>query len=282
MKILVTGYTGQLGYDLVNEGTKQGFTMFGVGSESLDITKRNEVISYIEQLNPDAIIHCAAYTAVDKAEDDKDFCWKVNVIGTKNLVDVAKKIGVKFLYVSTDYVFDGKGESPFKETDKTDPVNYYGLTKLEGEKIVQRITEGFVVRTSWVFGINGNNFVKTMLRLAESHNEVNVVGDQIGSPTYTYDLAKLLLEMIQSETYGIYHATNEGICSWAEFAEEIFKQSHNDVLVNVIPTKDFPTRAARPKNSRLSKEKLKHNGFTPLPKWQDSLAYYLNMLKHEV
>ncbi|MFS0614977.1 dTDP-4-dehydrorhamnose reductase [Lederbergia ruris] len=282
MRILVTGYTGQLGYDVVKEGKGNNFEMHGVGSKDLDITVQQEVNKYVEDLNPDAIIHCAAYTAVDKAEDDKETCWNVNVEGTKNLAEAAKKVGAKFLYVSTDYVFDGEGETPFKETDQTNPINYYGLTKYEGEKIVQETLDSFIVRISWVFGLNGKNFVRTMLRLAESNKEVSIVGDQVGSPTYTYDLAKLIIDMIQTEKYGIYHATNEGFCSWAEFAKEIFKQSNKKVKVNVIPTEDFPTPAVRPKNSRLSKTKLQDNGFTRLPKWQDALSHYLNELKHEV
>ncbi|KPH75915.1 dTDP-4-dehydrorhamnose reductase [Oceanobacillus caeni] len=282
MKILVTGYTGQLGHDVVSEGKRNNFKMYGVGSNDLDITVQQEVNRYVEDLNPDAIIHCAAYTAVDKAEDDREACWNVNVEGTKNLAEAAKKVGAKFLYVSTDYVFDGKGEAPFKETDQTNPINYYGLTKYEGEKIVQETLDSFIVRISWVFGLNGKNFIRTMLRLADTNKEVSVVGDQVGSPTYTYDLAKLIIDMIQTEKYGVYHATNEGFCSWAEFAKEIFKQSDKEVNVNVIPTEDFPTPAARPKNSRLSKTKLQENGFTRLPKWQDALSHYLNELKHEV
>ncbi|GIN69655.1 NAD(P)-dependent oxidoreductase [Bacillus sp. J14TS2] len=282
MKILVTGYTGQLGYDVVKEGRRNNFEMYGVGSKDLDITVQQKVNKYVEDLNPDAIIHCAAYTAVDKAEDDRETCWKVNVEGTKNLAEVAKKVGAKFLYVSTDYVFDGKGETPFKETDQTTPINYYGLTKYEGEEIVQKTLDSFIVRISWVFGLNGKNFIRTMLRLADSNKEVSVVGDQIGSPTYTYDLAKLIIDMIQTEKYGIYHATNEGFCSWAQFAQEIFKQSNKGVKVKVIPTIDFPTPAVRPKNSRLAKTKLQDNGFTRLPKWQDALTHFLNELNHEV
>ncbi|MFD1848650.1 dTDP-4-dehydrorhamnose reductase [Oceanobacillus bengalensis] len=283
MKILVTGYTGQLGFDVVQEGMKHNLEMFGVGSKELDITDRDAVNNYVEKLKPDAIIHCAAYTAVDKAEDEREACWNVNVDGTKNLAEVAKELGAKFLYTSTDYVFDGKGNTPFEETDEANPINYYGLTKFEGEKIVRdTLNDSFIVRISWVFGKNGNNFVKTMLRLSESHDELNVVGDQFGSPTYTYDLAKLLIEMIQSEKYGVYHASNEGYCSWADFAEEIFKQSGKNVTVNAISTEEYPTRAKRPNNSRLSKSKLQNKGFTLLPKWQDSLAHYLNELNFEV
>lgn len=283
MKILVTGYTGQLGFDVVQEGIKHGFDMVGVGSNDLDITDDREVSRYVNNLNPDAVIHCAAYTAVDKAEDDRQGCWNVNVTGTKNLVNASNNVNAKFMYISTDYVFDGKGSTPFKETDTPNPVGYYGLTKYEGEKVVQSLLNNwFIVRISWVFGVNGNNFIKTMLRLSETRNELNVVGDQVGSPTYTHDLASLLIKMIQSEKYGIYHATNEGYCSWADFAKEIFIQSNKNVKVNSIRTEDYPTRAIRPKNSRMSKDNLVKNGFDLLPSWQDALKHYINELKQEV
>lgn len=283
MKILVTGYTGQLGFDIVQRGINLGLNMVGIGSKDLDITNRVEVIDYVKEMNPDAIIHCAAYTAVDKAEDDRDASWNVNVEGTKNLAQATKDIDAKFMYISTDYVFNGEGESPFKETDTPNPIGYYGLTKYEGEQLVQRLLDNwFIVRISWVFGINGNNFVKTMLKLAESRNELNVVGDQIGSPTYTFDLARLLIYMIQTDKYGIYHASNEGFCSWAEFAEEIFRQANVDIKVNSITTEEYPTRAVRPKNSRMSKQKLVDNGFAPLPVWQDAVKRYLKEIPQEV
>ncbi|MGG3915937.1 dTDP-4-dehydrorhamnose reductase [Rossellomorea vietnamensis] len=283
MKILVTGYTGQLGYDVVCEGLDHGFDMIGVGSEELNITEEQSVYKYVNVINPDAIIHCAAYTAVDKAEDDMENCWDVNVNGTKHLAKAAKESNAKFMYISTDYVFDGLAETPFVETDIPNPAGYYGLTKFEGEKVVQSLlTELFIVRISWVFGLNGNNFIKTMLRLAETRDNLNVVGDQVGSPTNTFDLARLLIEMIQTERYGIYHATNEGFCSWAEFAEEIFRKTEKKVKVNSITTKEYPTRAVRPKNSRMSTQKLIDNGFNLLPSWQDSLEQYLIALKHEV
>ncbi|WP_201319167.1 MULTISPECIES: dTDP-4-dehydrorhamnose reductase [unclassified Paenibacillus] len=283
MKILVTGYTGQLGFDVVNHGVKCGLDMVGVGLNDLDITNENAVNQYIKLLNPDAIIHCAAYTAVDKAEDDKTSCWNVNVEGTKHLVHTAREINAKFMYISTDYVFNGQGNEPFVEVDVPNPIGYYGLTKYEGEKVVKQILEDwFIVRISWVFGVNGNNFIKTMLRLAETRSELNVVGDQYGSPTYTFDLARLLIDMIQTEKYGIYHASNEGSCSWAEFAQEIFRQANVGAKVNSISTEEYPTRAVRPKNSRMSKQKLIDNGFVPLPKWQDALEHYLNELTQEV
>lgn len=276
MKIFVTGYTGQLGYDVVREGMKRGFEMHGVGSQNLDITKKHDVYNYVEKVTPDVIIHCAAYTAVDKAEDDKESCWNVNVEGTTYLAEAAKQVKAKFIYISTDYVFDGEGDTPFTEMDKPKPVGYYGLTKYEGEKVVQNLLdEFFIIRISWVFGINGNNFIKTVLRLSEMRDELNVVADQFGSPTYTFDLARLVIDMIQTEQYGIYHATNEGYCNWAEFATEIFKQANKSVKVNAITTEEYPTRAVRPKNSRMSKQKLTDNGFEPLRTWQNALDHYL-------
>lgn len=283
MKILVTGYTGQLGYDVFREGNNQGYEMVGIGSKDLDITDKQAVYDFVKKVNPNIIIHCAAYTAVDKAEDEKEKCWNVNVEGTKNLVTVAKEVNAKFMYISTDYVFDGVGVVPFVETDEPNPVGYYGKTKHEAEKIVQaNLDKWFIVRISWVFGTNGNNFINTMLRLSESRDELNVVGDQFGSPTYTFDLAPLLLNMIHTEKYGIYHASNEGYCSWADFATEIFKQAKKNVKVNYIKTEEYPTRAVRPKNSRMSKQKLISNGFKPLPKWQDALSHYLNEISQEV
>jgi dTDP-4-dehydrorhamnose reductase len=283
MKLLVTGYNGQLGYDVVKEGQRQGLEMIGSTSRELDITDGLSVEKFINEVNPDAIIHCAAYTAVDNAEDDKEKSWDVNVKGTKNLAEAAKKNNSKFMYISTDYVYDGKGTAPYKETDKPNPSGYYGLTKHEGEKVVQSLIEDFfIVRISWVFGINGNNFINTMLRLAETRNELNVVGDQYGSPTYTVDLAKLLIEMIQTEKYGIYHASNEGFCNWADFATEIFELADKKVSVNSITTEQYPTRAIRPKNSRMSKQKLVDNGFSALPSWQDALNRYLKELHNEV
>lgn len=283
MKILVTGYTGQLGYDVVHQGLHQGLNMVGLGSMELDITNKEAVSQYVKKVKPDAIIHCAAFTAVDQAEDDKDTCQQVNVDGTKNLAEAAKANNAKFMYISTDYVFNGEGQTSFKETDETSPIGHYGRTKLEGEEVVKQLLEKwFIIRISWVFGINGNNFVKTMLRLGETRDELNVVGDQVGSPTYTLDLAKLLIEMIKTDKYGVYHASNEGYCSWADFAQEIFRQANIEVKVNSISTEEYPTRAARPKNSRMSKQKLVESGFNPLPKWQDAVERYLKQLTQEV
>lgn len=283
MKILVTGYKGQLGYDVVQEGLKKGFYMIGIDREELDLTIPGDVSLYVNEIKPDVIIHCAAYTAVDKSEEDKEGCWKVNVEGTKYIAAAAKDIKAKFIYISTDYVYDGEGKEPFTETDVPNPQGYYGLTKYEGEKKVKELLEEyFIVRTSWVFGINGNNFIKTMLQLAETRDELNVVGDQIGSPTYTYDLAILLIDMVQSEKYGLYHASNEGFCSWADFAEEAFHLAGKEVKVNAITTEEYPTPAVRPKNSRMSKQKLLDNGFNQLPSWKDAVKRYVEELLQEV
>lgn len=282
MKILVTGASGQLGYDVVKSGEALHFDMFGTSSKQLDITDEVQVKQYVEQLKPDVIIHCAAYTAVDHAEEDKENCYSVNVNGTTFLAEAAKNVGAKFIYISTDYVFDGEGSEPFTETDATKPIGYYGLTKLQGEQAVQRIlSDYFIVRISWVFGINGNNFVKTMLRLAETRNELTVVGDQIGSPTYTADLAQLLLQMAQSEKYGIYHASNEGFCSWSQFATEIFRLAEKNVAVKAITTAEYPTKAKRPANSRMDKSKIASE-FQALPTWQSALQRYLKEISNNV
>ena len=220
-------------------------------------------------------MHCAAWTAVDKAEDEIDACTKVNVVGTKNIVKVCKELDIPLMYFSTDYVFDGQGESEWKEYDERHPLNVYGQTKYEGELAIQTLNRYFIVRIAWVFGVNGNNFIKTMLRLGKAHGAVSVVNDQIGSPTYTYDLAKLCVQMIQTNKYGIYHATNEGLCSWYEFACEIFKQAGMNVEVTPVDSTKFPVKAKRPSNSRMSKAMLDKNGFNRLPTWQDALSRYL-------
>jgi len=283
MKIIVTGFNGQLGFDVFHTGKRVGLEMIGIGREELDITNEQDVYKFVDSVKPDAIIHCAAYTAVDKAEDDRENCWNVNVEGSRYLAKAAEKHNAKFMYISTDYVFNGQGEKPFTEEDLPSPIGYYGLTKYEGEKVVQELLEKwFIVRISWVFGINGNNFIRTMLKLSETRDELNVVGDQFGSPTYTYDLSQLLIEMIVSEKYGIYHATNEGFCNWAEFAKAIFNEANRNVKVNSITSEEYPTRAVRPKNSRLSKQKLIDNGFKKLPSWQEAMKHYIKELTHEV
>lgn len=279
MKILVTGVKGQLGYDVVQEGESRGLEMFGTDVDNMDITDAGQVKRVIGGYKPDAVIHCAAYTEVDAAEDNQELCRKINVDGTRNIAEVCKDMGIPIMYFSTDYIFDGQGENFWKEDDPKKPLNVYGQTKYESELVVQELIEKyFILRISWVFGVNGNNFIKTMLRVGPQCGEVGVVADQIGSPTYTYDLAKLVIDMIQTDKYGIYHVTNEGICSWYEFACEIFKQAGLDVKVNPLTTAEYPAKAARPFNSRMSKDKLINAGFKMLPSWQDGLKRYLNLI----
>lgn len=295
--MLVTGVAGQLGYDVINELKKREIIAIGtdIRQESemvnkanwnkyiqLDITDKTSVDEVIKIIKPDAIIHCAAWTNVDGAEDsnNRPLVKKINVNGTDNLVKSAKAIGAKFLYISTDYVFNGEGTRPWKPDDKNyAPLNYYGKTKLQGELAVSSQLENyFIVRIAWVFGLNGKNFIKTMLNLADrGYKELRVVDDQIGTPTYTYDLARLLVDMIQTEKYGYYHATNEGgYISWADFAEEIFKQAKKDIIVKRIMTSEYGVSVAkRPFNSRLDKSKLVENGFEQLPDWRIALYNYL-------
>ena len=280
MKVLVTGVNGQLGHDIVEECQKRNIEAIGVDVKEMDITDAHQVNEVITETKPDAIIHCAAWTAVDKAEDEVEQCRKVNRDGTKHIVDVCEKLELPLMYFSTDYVFDGQGEEPWHEYDERHPLNVYGKTKYEGELEVERLKKHFIIRISWVFGINGGNFIKTMLRLGKERKEVSVVNDQIGSPTYTYDLARLCVDMIQTKEYGTYHATNEGICSWYEFACEIFKQAKMDVIVHPVDSTQFPTRAVRPKNSRMNQTELDKHGFTRLPSWQDALERYLDTLDH--
>ena len=276
MKVLVTGVKGQLGYDVVNELTKRGIEAVGVDIQEMDITDAASVEKVIGEAAPDAVVHCAAYTAVDAAEDNVEICRKVNADGTQNIANVCKKLDCKMVYISTDYVFDGEGTRPWEPEDERHPLNVYGQTKYEGELAVQNTLEKyFIVRISWVFGVNGKNFIKTMLNLGKTHDHLTVVNDQFGSPTYTYDLARLLVDMVQTDKYGIYHATNEGICNWYEFACEIFRQAGMNVDVAPVPASEYPTKAKRPENSRMSKEKLTENGFERLPSWQDALERYL-------
>ncbi|MGL4986475.1 MAG: dTDP-4-dehydrorhamnose reductase [Treponemataceae bacterium] len=271
MKILVTGYNGQLGFDVVRQLEKQSIECTGVGTKDFDITNFENMQSFISKNHPSAIIHCAAYTAVDLAEDFPEECYKVNVEGTKNLVSICKKLDIPLLYVSTDYVFNGEGDEEHEEDEKTAPPNVYGKSKLLGEQEVLTLPKYFIVRTSWVYGKNGKNFVKTMQELAKTKDSLSIISDQIGSPTYTVDLAKLLCAIIQSKKYGVYHATNEGFCSWAEFASEILPTKK----INFIQTKDYPTKAKRPQNSRLSKKSLDMAGFDRLPHWKDALVRYM-------
>ncbi len=286
MKCLVTGTGGQLGYDVVNELKKRGFEAVGCditeGSDIvLDITDSDAVENAVAQVKPDAVIHCAAWTAVDAAEDEENIkkVYSVNVDGTKNIATACKKADCKMIYISTDYVFDGQGTQPW-EADCKDyaPLSVYGKSKLEGEKAVAEILgKYFIVRIAWVFGKNGNNFIKTMLNVGKKYPELRVVNDQIGTPTYTYDLARLLVDMAQTEKYGCYHATNEGgYISWYDFACEIFRQAGYETKVNPVTTAEYGlSKAARPFNSRLDKSKLIENGFEPLPDWKDALERYL-------
>lgn len=276
MKVLVTGANGQLGYDVIKELQKQNIECFGATRKDFDIIDFKATENFIIKYMPDVVIHCAAYTAVDKAEDEPDLCYKVNTSATESIAEICKKINAKMLYISTDYVFDGAKEGFYEVEDKPNPINVYGKTKLLGEEAVQKILDKyFIVRISWVFGEHGNNFVKIMLRLGAERKELNVVADQHGSPTYTADLAPLLVEMIKTEKYGIYHATNEDVCSWAEFAEEIFKIAKMDVKVNRITTSEYPTKAKRPLNSKLNKMCLVEGDFYLLEKWTQAIAKFL-------
>ncbi len=290
MKVLVTGVKGQLGFDVVNELKRKNIEAVGVDIEEMDITDKSSVNKVIKDVNPDAVIHCAAWTAVDAAEDEdkKEKVKLVNVYGTQNIADVCKELDIKMMYISTDYVFNGKGTTPWQPDCKDyAPQNVYGQTKLDGELAVSNtLDKFFIVRIAWVFGKNGNNFIKTMLKVGKTHNQLKVVADQIGTPTYTYDLAKLLVSMIITDKYGYYHATNEGgYISWWDFTKEIFKQatelgykrySEKNITVTPVTTEEYGvSKAKRPFNSRLDKTKLVANGFTPLPTWQDAVRRYL-------
>ncbi|MFZ7131940.1 MAG: dTDP-4-dehydrorhamnose reductase [Eubacteriales bacterium] len=275
MKVLVTGANGQLGYDVIKLLDSEGIEFLGTDRESLDITNEEQVKRVICDYNPDVVIHCAAYTAVDKAEDEKELCYSVNVLGTKYVAEACKDIDAKMVYISTDYVFDGEGDKPFEITDKPNPVNYYGQTKYKGELEVQKLLEkNFIVRTSWVFGRHGKNFVKTILNIGKDRDEISVVADQVGSPTYTHDLAKFLVDLIRTDKYGIYHATNEGYCSWYEFACEIFELARLCTNVKPISADNYPTKAKRPKNSRLNTDQLTKYNFKKLPNYKDSILQY--------
>lgn len=285
MKVFVTGVNGQLGYDVMRELEKRGYNdAVGVDIEEMDITDSESVDKVISSEKPDVVIHCAAWTAVDLAEDEdkQDKVHLVNAVGTENIAKVCKKLDCKMIYISTDYVFDGQGTRPWKPDDERNPLNVYGQTKYEGELAVEKWLEKyFIVRIAWVFGQNGKNFVRTMLNLGKTHDKLTVVDDQIGSPTYTPDLARLLVDMAESDKYGIYHATNEGFCSWYEFACEIFRQAsefdnvYKNISVSPVTSDKYPSKAKRPSNSRMNKEKLTESGFEKLPAWQDALRRYI-------
>lgn len=281
MRVLVTGAKGQLGCDLMAELAKRGLEGIGVDVEEMDITDAQICRKVIKEAQVDAVIHCAAYTAVDAAEDHVELCRRINGEGTRNVALACKEAGVKMMYISTDYVFDGQGTRPWEPDDDRAPLNVYGQTKYEGELAVEELLEKyFIVRIAWVFGVAGKNFIKTMLRLGRERGAVSVVDDQVGSPTYTYDLARLLVDMIQTDRYGRYHATNEGLCSWYEFAVEIFRQAGmTEVAVTPVSSDQFPAKAVRPSNSRMSKEKLSENGFERLPSWQDALGRFLKEIE---
>lgn len=276
MRVLVTGINGQLGHDVLLCLNERGIEAIGAGRMEFDITDFSTTKNFIMRSKVDAVIHCSAYTSVDKAEEEKEICFLVNSESTRNIACICKELDIKMIYISTDYVFPGTGKQYYEVNDKTEPLGVYGLSKLRGELAVKEILQKyFIVRISWVFGSNGNNFVKTMLRLGKEKPKLNVVNDQIGSPTYTKDLAELLCDMVVTDKYGIYHATNEGICSWSEFAQEIMSLSDLAVKINGISSEEYPTKAVRPKNSRLSKKSLDYNGFSRLPDWKDALKRYL-------
>lgn len=278
--ILVTGVGGQLGYDVIKVLKDRNIECLGIDKAELDITDGEAVRKYIIELKPECVIHCAAYTAVDRAEDEEKLCYKVNVTGTENIASACKEIDSKMIYISTDYVYDGKGDKPFEVDGNIAPQSVYGRTKYEGEvKVRDLLKKYFVVRISWVFGINGNNFIKTMIRLGKENESINVVCDQIGSPTYTADLAPIICDMALSDKYGIYNATNEGFCSWAEFATEIMRQARLKCNINPIHTSEYPSKAVRPLNSRMSKSSLIDNGFKLMPSWKDALRRFLNEIK---
>lgn len=276
MKVLVTGVNGQLGHDVMIHLQRQGIDAVGVDIQDFDLTDENAVMSYVQRAKPSAIIHCAAYTAVDKAESDIAKCCQINGEGTRNMVRAAVSVKAKLLYVSTDYVFPGEGTEPYETDDPKGPRNIYGQSKLQGEvAVTSQMTAYFIVRTSWVYGVNGNNFVKTMLRLGAERDSINVVCDQIGSPTYSYDLARCLVDLIRTSNYGVYHATNEGFCSWADFAQAIMRKAGLTCRVRPVLTTEYKTAAKRPLNSRMSKASLDKAGVARLPQWEDALERYL-------
>lgn len=278
MRVLVTGARGQLGSDVMIELKNRGHEAVGVDVKEMDITDESAVDSAFEEIHPDAVIHCAAWTAVDAAEDHKDSCRMINAGGTSHVARAAARHHAKILYLSTDYVFDGQGDRPWKPEDPvTKPLNVYGQTKYEGEQAVRAAGDQyFIVRIAWVFGEHGKNFVRTMVDLGKTHDQLTVVDDQFGTPTYTPDLARLLVDMIGTEEYGIYHATNEGgYISWYDFAVEIFRQTGQSVQVKPVSSLEYGAKAVRPFNSRLDKTKLKEKGFRPLPEWKDALGRYL-------
>lgn len=279
IKVLVTGYKGQLGYDVIKRLESEGYECLGVDIDEFDITNYEKAREFIAQYNPDVVVNCAAYTAVDKAEENKELCYNINVIGSENIARVCKEIDCKLVYISTDYVYEGTGNLPHKVSDIIAPKSVYGKTKYEGEQAsAKHVDKLFIIRTSWVFGKNGNNFVKTMLKLASQRDKISVVNDQIGSPTYTHDLADFIFYIIKTDKYGIYHCSNEGYCSWCDFAKAIMQKSKLNAEIVGIPTNEYKTLAQRPLNSRLDKQCLIDCGYGIMPSWQDALDRYLEEL----
>ncbi len=275
--VIVTGAAGQLGGDVCRILNEKNVPHKGIDKDDVDITSEEAVKDYFEKANFDVLIHCAAYTAVDKAEEEKDLCYAINAKGTENLAKICRDKNAAIIYISTDYVFSGEGDEPFETDDEKSPLSVYGKSKYEGEKAVMNLCEKhFIVRTSWVFGEQDRNFIATMLRLSETRDEVNVVCDQVGSPTYSNDLALLITKMAQTEKYGIYHATNEGFCSWYELAKKTFDYKKIPIKVNPVTSEEYITSAKRPKNSRLSKKSLTDAGFSLLPPWENAVERYLD------
>ena len=282
MRVLVTGVKGQLGHDVMEELAKRGYEGIGVDVEEMDITDPEKVEQVITESNVDAVVHCAAWTAVDAAEEKEELCRKINAGGTENIAKVCEKLDIKMMYFSTDYVFNGNGTRPWEPDDPYDPLDVYGKTKAEGEEaVIAHVKKYFILRIAWVFGINGHNFVKTMLNLAKTHEKLTVINDQIGTPTYTYDLARLVVDMILTDKYGKYHVTNEGgYISWYDFTRAIFEEAGiTNVTVTPVTSEEYGAAAKRPYNSRMDRSKLVKEGFTPLPDWRDALKRYIEVLK---
>ena len=282
MRVLVTGAKGQLGFDVCSRLQEQGIAHLGIDIAECDLTVADQVRAVFSEYAPDAVIHCAAFTAVDKAETEVVICRRVNVDGTRNVAEACKSLNAAMMYISTDYVFSGQGSEPFETDEPYNPQNVYGISKVDGEKVVRSLlSKYFIVRISWAFGANGQNFVKTMRRLGKEKAVLSVVSDQVGSPTYTQDLSFLLIDMICTDKYGIYHATNEGYCTWAEFAQQIMTLSGLNCRIQDVLTKDYPTAAKRPLNSRMSKNSLDLAGFKRLRSWQEALRDYISVLENE-
>ena len=282
MRVLVTGVKGQLGHDVMEELAKRGYEGIGVDVEEMDITDPEKVEQVITESNVDAVVHCAAWTAVDAAEEKEELCRKINAGGTENIAKVCEKLDIKMMYFSTDYVFNGNGTRPWEPDDPYEPLDVYGKTKAEGEEaVIAHVKKYFILRIAWVFGINGHNFVKTMLNLAKTHDKLTVINDQIGTPTYTYDLARLVVDMILTDKYGKYHVTNEGgYISWYDFTRAIFEEAGiTNVTVSPVTSEEYGAAAKRPYNSRMDRSKLVKEGFTPLPDWRDALKRYIEVLK---